>query len=93
LRNGKLEKQKKRSASVMGLCSSSPSERYLVARIMLLSVVSTKAATPCHQIQSRQVNLGSVVCQSIHSTTHDLAKLSSQRRDLSRSGTVFDQLQ
>ena len=74
------------SASVMGLGSSSPSERYLVARIMLLSVVSTKTATLCHQIQSRQVNLGSVVCRSIHSTTHDLAKPSSQRRDFSRSG-------
>lgn len=30
--------------------SSSPSEHYFVARIMLRSVVSTKAATPCHQI-------------------------------------------
>jgi hypothetical protein len=29
-----------------------PSEQYLIARIMLLSVVSAKAATPCHQIQS-----------------------------------------
>jgi hypothetical protein len=52
---------------------------------MLLSVVSTKTATPCHQIQNRQINLGSVVCRSIHSTTHDLAKPSSQRRDLVRS--------
>ena len=53
-------------------------------------MVSTKAATPCHQIQSRQVNLGSVLCRSIHSTTHDLAKLSSQRRDL--SSTLYDQV-
>jgi len=30
---------------------------HLVAKIMLLSVVSAKAATLCHQIQSRQVNL------------------------------------
>lgn len=58
---------------------------HLVARIMLLSVVSTKAATPCHQIQSRQINLGSVVCRSIHSTAHDLAKPSSQRCELIRS--------
>lgn len=49
---------------------------------MLLSVVSTKTATPCHQIQSRQVNLGRVICRSFHSTTPDLAKPSSQRRDL-----------
>jgi len=61
---------------------------HLVAKIMLLSVVSAKAATLCHQIQSRQVNLGSVVCRSIHSTTHDLAKPSSQRRDLCRSDAV-----
>lgn len=52
---------------------------------MLLSVVGTKTATPCHQIQSRQVNLGRVICRSIHSTTSDLAKPSSRRRDLRRT--------
>jgi len=43
------------------------------------------AATSCHQIQSRQVNLGRVIWRSIHSTTHDLAKLPSRRRDLRRA--------
>ena len=70
--------------SVMGLCSSSPPERYLIAKILLLSVVSAKAATPCHQIQSRQVNLRRVICRSFHSITPDLTKPSSQRRDLCR---------
>lgn len=49
---------------------------------MLLSVVDTKTATPCHQIRSRQVNLGRVICLGVHSTTSDLVRLSSQRRDL-----------
>lgn len=52
---------------------------------MLLSVVSTKTTTPRYQIHNRQINLGSVICRSIHSTTHDLAKLSSQRGDLIKS--------
>ena len=48
---------------------------------MLLSVVDTKIATLCHQIRSRQVNLGRVICRSVHSTPSDLVRLSSQRRD------------
>src|SRR6185437_6866465 len=64
---------------VKSLCTN------LIASIMLLSVVGTKTPTPCHQIQSRQVNLGRVICRSIHSTTPDLAKPSSRRRDLRRT--------
>lgn len=48
---------------------------------MLLSVVDTRVATLCHQIRSRQVNLGRVICLGVHSTTSDLVRLSSQRRD------------
>ena len=55
---------------------------------MLLSVVSTKTATSCHKIQSRQVNLGRVICRSIHSITPDLAQLSSRRRDLEEAMPV-----
>lgn len=59
---------------------------------MLLFVVNTWL--PHHAIRSlsRQVNLGSVFCRGIHSTTHDLAKRSSRRRELSRGGIVLDPL-
>ncbi len=57
---------------------------------MLLSVVCTKTATSCHKIQSRQVNLGRVICRSFHSTTPDLAKPSSRRRDLKRSDATVE---
>lgn len=51
-------------------------------------MVSTKTATSCRQIQSRQVNLGRVICRSFHSTTPDLARPSSRRRDLDKAMPV-----
>ncbi|ABL69164.1 hypothetical protein Pden_1055 [Paracoccus denitrificans PD1222] len=65
-----------------------PSSDHLAVRIMLLSVVSMWAATSCHQIQSRQVNPGSVICRSVHSTTSNLVRLSSQRLDLKEQGPI-----
>ena len=72
----------------MGRFSSSPSAQNLIARIVSRPWSARRAATPCHQIQSRQVNLGRVICRSIHSTTHDLARPSSRRRDLRKKGSV-----
>lgn len=53
---------------------------------MLLSVVSTRLPDHAIRSSSRQVNLERVICRSFHSTTPDLTKPSSRRRDLGRSG-------
>lgn len=65
-----------------------PLQGPLVARIMLLSVVGTIGRHTMPSDPRRRVNLGRVIYRSIHSTTHDLAKPSSRRRDLKRSGRI-----